>query len=106
MYTAPIPKEIITVTHKALILALIGDLRLIIVLLKVVIAMSAITPQLIHYLLVKVEEYFDLLRLKTVLIKEFVISNALAHFMDPIDIFDFVAVLGVDLNHTIHQLSL
>ena len=102
MYTAPIPKEIISVTHKALILALIGDLRLIIVLLKVVIAMSAITPQLVHYLLVKVEEYFDLLRLKTVLIKEFVISNTLAHFMDPIDIFDLMAVLSIYLNDTIH----
>ena len=64
--------------------------------------MSAITPQLIYYLLVKVEEYFDLLGLKTVLIKELVISNALAHFMDPIDIFDFVAVLGIYLNDTIH----
>ena len=102
MYTAPIPKEIISVTHKALILALIGDLGLIIVLLKVVIAMSAITPQLVHYLLVKVEEYFYLLRLKTVLIKEFVISNTLAHFMDPIDIFDLMAVLSIYLNDTIH----
>ena len=102
MYTAPIPKEIISVTHKALILALVGDLGLIIVLLKVVIAMSAITPQLVHYLLVKVEEYFYLLRLKTVLIKEFVISNTLAHFMDPIDIFDFVAVLSIYLDDTIH----
>ena len=106
MHTASVPEEIITVTHKALILALISKLGLPIVLLKVVIAMSAVTPQLIHYLLVEVEEYFDLFRLKTVLIEELVISNALAHFMDPIDIFDFVAVLGVDLNHTIHQLSL
>ena len=85
-----------------MILALVGDLGLIIVLLKVVIAMSAITPQLVHYLLVKVEEYFYLLRLKTVLIKEFVIGNTLAHFMDPVYIFDFVAVLSVDLNDTIH----
>ena len=75
---------------------------MIIIFLKVVIDMSAITPQLGHYLLVKVEEYFDLLRLKTVLIKEFVIGNTLAHFMDPIDIFNFVAVLGIDLNDTIH----
>ena len=102
MYTASVPEEIITVTHKALVLALIGKLGLPIVLLKVVIAMSAITPQLVHYLLVKVKEYFDLLRLKTVLIEELVISNALAHFMDPIDIFDFVAVLGIYLNDTIH----
>ena len=102
MYTAPIPKEIISVTHKALILALIGDLGLIIVLLKVVITMSTITPQLSHYLLVKVEEYFELLRLKTVLIEEFVIGNTLAHFMDPIDIFDFVAVLSIYLDDTIH----
>ena len=102
MHTASVPEEIITVTHKALVLALIGNLGLTIVLLKVVIAMSAITPQLIHYLLVKVEEYFDLLGLKTVLIKELVISNALAHFMDPIDIFDFMAVLSIYLNDTIH----
>ena len=64
--------------------------------------MRAITPQLVHYLLVKVEENFDLLRLETVLIEEFVISNALAHFMDPVDIFNFMAVFGIDLNNTIH----
>ena len=102
MHTASVPEEIITITHKALVLAFIGNIGLIIVLLKVVIAMSAITPQLVHYLLVKVEEYFYLLRLKTVLIKEFVISNTLAHFMDPIDIFDLMAVLSIYLNDTIH----
>ena len=64
--------------------------------------MSAITPKLVHYLLVEVEEDFDLLRLKTVLVEELVISNTLAHFMDPVYIFDFVAVLSVDLNDTIH----
>ena len=106
MHTAPIPEEIVTVTHKALVLALVGDLGLIIILLKVVIAMRAITPQLVHYLLVKVKENFDLLRLETVLVEEFVVSNALAHFMDPVDIFDFMAVFGIDLNNTIHQLSL
>ena len=85
-----------------MVLALIGDLGLPVVFLKVVITMCAIAPQLIHYLLVEVEEYFDLFRLKTVLIEELVISNALAHFMDSIDIFDFVAVLGIYLNDTIH----
>ena len=102
LHTAPIPEEIVTVTHKALVLALIRQLRLSIILLKVVIAVSAITPKLVHYLLVEVEEDFDLLRLKTVLVEELVISNTLAHFMDPVYIFDFVAVLSVDLNDTIH----
>ena len=64
--------------------------------------MGAITPQLVHYLLVEVEEDFDLLRLKTVLVKELIISNTLAHFMDTVDVFNFVAVLGIDLNDTIH----
>ena len=64
--------------------------------------MGAITPQLVHNLLVEVEEDFDLLRLKTVLVKELIISNTLAHFMDTVNVFNFVAVLGIDLNDTIH----
>ena len=85
-----------------MVLAFIGQLRLSIVLLKVVVAVSAITPQLIHYLLVEVEEDFDLLRLETVLVEELVIGHALAHLMNPVDIFDVVAVFGIDLNDTIH----
>ena len=85
-----------------MVLAFIGQLRLSIVLLKVVVAVSAVTPQLIHYLLVEVEEDFDLLRLETVLVEELVIGHALAHLMNPVDIFDVVAVFGIDLNDTIH----
>ena len=49
-----------------------------------------------------VEEDIYLLRLKTILFEELVIGHALAHLMYPVNIFDVMAVLCINLNDAVH----
>jgi len=84
------------------VLAFVVFFRVIVVLLEVVVAGAAVTAGLLDFLFVDEDKRLHLLWLKFSLIEELVIGDALAHFMDAVNILDLSAVFRIDVDHAVH----
>ena len=75
-------------------------------LLEIIIAGAAIRALFKDLLLVKVAEYFNLFRFEPCGCVEFIIGHALTHFVYLVDIVDILAVPGVNVDDSVHEVTL